>query len=91
MLIFAIIITFILILQKFNARNDAIDKFGTEILGHSVKEVKPLFARELISPEISEDEATIKNKANNDQLITEEIYYVPSIPWRSNEVLFINN
>lgn len=60
-----------------------------EILGHPIKEIKALFARELISPEISEDEATIKNKANDDQPISEEIYYVPFIPWRSNEVIII--
>jgi hypothetical protein len=57
-------------------------------LGHPIREIKALFARELISPEISEDEATIQKKSN-DQPTSEEIYYVPFIPWRSNEVLFI--
>jgi len=56
-------------------------------LGHPIKEIRALFAQELISPEISEDEATIQKKSN-DHPTSEEIYFVPSIPWRSNEVLF---
>ncbi|CAB5370298.1 unnamed protein product [Rhizophagus irregularis] len=43
----------------------------------------------LISPEISEDEATIKDIANDE--ISEEIYYVPSIPWRSNEAIKVRD
>ncbi|CAG8707165.1 15006_t:CDS:2, partial [Rhizophagus irregularis] len=76
-------------LKKFNARNSVIDTFDVEILGHPIKEIKALFARELISPEISEDEATIKDKANDE--ISEEIYYVPSIPWRSNEAIKVRD
>jgi hypothetical protein len=57
-------------------------------LGHPIREVKALFARELISPEISEDEDTTQKP--NDQPVTEEIYFVPFIPWRSDEVLFKN-
>ena len=58
-------------------------------MGHPIKEVKALFARELISPEISEDETTIQKKSSDDQPISEEIYFVPSIPWCSDEVLDI--
>ncbi|PKY47602.1 hypothetical protein RhiirA4_462876 [Rhizophagus irregularis] len=43
----------------------------------------------LISPEINEDEATIKNKANDE--ISEEIYYIPFIPWCSNEAIKVHN
>jgi hypothetical protein len=57
-------------------------------LCHPIKEIKALFARELISPEISEDEATIQKKPD-DQSTSEEIYFVPFIPWRTDEVLFI--
>ncbi|GBB88211.1 hypothetical protein RclHR1_14760003 [Rhizophagus clarus] len=79
-------------LKKFNARNSTIETFDMEILGHPIKEIKALFARELISPEISEDEeATIKNKANDDQRTLEEIYYVPFIPWRSNEAIKVRD
>jgi len=56
-------------------------------LGYPIKEVKALFARELISPEISDNETTTQKKSN-DQPTSEEIYFVPFIPWRSNEVLF---
>ncbi|CAB4387638.1 unnamed protein product [Rhizophagus irregularis] len=48
-----------------------------------------LFARELISLEISEDKATIKDKANDE--ISEEIYYVPFIPWCSNETIKVRD
>lgn len=77
------------ILQKFNARNNAINTFETEISGHSIKEVKALFARELISPEISENETITQKNSNGNQPKTEEIYFVPFIPWRSDEVLSI--
>ncbi|CAG8728501.1 16944_t:CDS:2, partial [Funneliformis caledonium] len=61
---------------KFNAQMDTIDTFNTEILGHLIKEVRVLFARELMSSKISEDEVTIKkSKKSNEQPILEEIYF----------------
>ena len=59
-------------------------------MGHPIKEVRTLFARELMSPEISDDEATIPKKPDDQHQSTpEEIYFVPFIPWRSDEVLDI--
>ena len=52
-------------------------------MGHPIVEVRALFSRELMSPEISEDE-----ESHNDEPKSEETYFVPFIPWRSNEVLF---
>ena len=77
-------------LQKFNARRHAINTFETEILGHPINEIKALFARELISPEISEDENELEGSqvADDKQPTSEEIYFVPFIPWRSDEVLY---
>ncbi|CAG8638456.1 2018_t:CDS:2 [Funneliformis caledonium] len=46
-------------LKKFQMRRDIIDTLDTKKLGYLIKEVKALFAQELISPEISEDEDTL--------------------------------
>ena len=73
-------------LQKFYARKDIINTFDANVLGHSIKEIKALFSQELISPEISKDEATV---SDDNQPIGEETYFVPSIPWHSNEVILI--
>ncbi|CAG8770143.1 1192_t:CDS:2, partial [Funneliformis caledonium] len=72
---------------EFNIQRYAIDAFGLEILGHLIREIKALFARELISPEISEDKAESEGSqiANNKQSTSEEIYYVPFIPWHNDE------
>ena len=63
------------------------------MLGHPIKEVKAIFARELISPEISEDETTIESKKqqNTDGNQLEEIYFIPSITWHSNKVMIFKN
>ncbi|CAG8717805.1 7356_t:CDS:2, partial [Funneliformis caledonium] len=50
-------------LKKFQMRRDIIDTLDMKKLGYPVKEVKALFAWELISPEISEDEDTRSDEA----------------------------
>ena len=56
-------------------------------MGHPIKEVRTLFARELMSPEISDDDTTIPKKSDDQH--QEEIYFVLFISWCSDEVLFI--
>ncbi|PKY62329.1 hypothetical protein RhiirA4_488620, partial [Rhizophagus irregularis] len=69
---------------KFNARKDAISALNTEVLKYPIKEVRILFSRDLMSPEISEDEEVYGHNS-------EETYFVPSIPWRSDEAIKIRN
>ena len=40
-----------------------------------------------MSPKISEDE---KSQTDKNQHISEERYFIPSILWRSDEVLYLN-
>ena len=45
-----------------------------------------------MSPEISEDENELERSqiVDDNQPTSEEIYFVPFIPWRSDEVLYFS-
>ncbi|PKY56241.1 hypothetical protein RhiirA4_476391 [Rhizophagus irregularis] len=64
-------------------QKDAISALNIKVLKYPIKEVRILFSRDLMSPEISEDEEV--HHGNN----SEEKYFVPSIPWCSNEGFFL--